>query len=181
MASAVVLVNGLPGAGKTTLGTGLAGELSAQLLSKDLIKEALASTLIDPVSVGSLGALAMEVVWNLAAALTGTVVIDSWWFRERDLQFAAEGLQRSGASAAVEVWCDVPATLAQTRYAARKRSAVYEDSRHLAEDWQRWAAEAVPLALSPVVRVDTSMPVDCAALVAKLRPHLRGHPRPPAS
>ena len=38
----LVLVNGLPGAGKTTLATALAGALPATLVSKDAIKEALA-------------------------------------------------------------------------------------------------------------------------------------------
>jgi predicted kinase len=40
-----VLVNGLPGAGKTTLAKPLADELGLPLLSKDRIKETLADEL----------------------------------------------------------------------------------------------------------------------------------------
>ncbi|MFJ9363453.1 hypothetical protein ACIRRA_03400 [Nocardia sp. NPDC101769] len=39
----LVLVNGLPGAGRTTLGAALARSLDAWFLSKDAIGEALAS------------------------------------------------------------------------------------------------------------------------------------------
>lgn len=77
MATTVVLVNGHPGSGKSTLAVALADALGAHLLSKDAIKEALASTLDHSTAVGSLGAIAMDVVWRLAAALPGTVVVES--------------------------------------------------------------------------------------------------------
>ncbi|MFI6604780.1 AAA family ATPase [Nonomuraea sp. NPDC050536] len=43
MADLLVLVNGLPGAGKSTLGRPLATQLNARFLSKDAVKEALAT------------------------------------------------------------------------------------------------------------------------------------------
>jgi hypothetical protein len=43
---------------------------------------------------------------------------------------------------------------------------MYEDSDHQDADWPHWAAGAEPLALTPVVRVDTNAPVDHAALMA---------------
>jgi predicted kinase len=62
MASSLVLVNALPGAGKTTLATGLAGALGAVVLSKDAVKEALAAVLPEAVSVPDLGVVAIEAV-----------------------------------------------------------------------------------------------------------------------
>lgn len=168
VATELILVNGLPGSGKSTLAAGLSAALRAQLLSKDAIKEALAAILNDPMTVGSLGAIAMDAAWSLAAALPGTVVLESWWFRPRDVRFAADGLRSVGADAVIEVWCDVPAALAQARYARRDRAAVYEDARHLAAEWPDWAAGAKPLALSPVLRVDTRTPVDYPGLAAAL-------------
>ncbi len=164
MASELVMVNGLPGSGKTTLAVALAASMNAQLLSKDAVKEALAAGLEDPMIVASLGAIAMDAVWALAAALPGTVLIESWWFRPRDISFAQAGLQLVGASAAVEIWCDVPPDLAKERYEGRRRHAMFEDNRHLIDDWPDWSARGEPLGLCPVIRVDTSRTVDHPAL-----------------
>jgi predicted kinase len=167
VAREVVMVNGLPGSGKSTLGPRLAGGLGAAFLSKDQVKETLAGT------VANLGAVAMETVYGLAASLDGTVVLDSWWFRPRDLGYARDGLARSGATASVEVWCDVPPSLARLRVAERQRPAFYQDARRLAEDWDGWVSAAAPLALGPVIRVDTSRPVDVARLCAEVKAALR--------
>jgi predicted kinase len=167
MASGVVLVNGLPGSGKTTLAAVLAATLDAQLLSKDAVKEAIAAILKDPPTVGPLGAIAMDTVWALASAIPATVVIESWWFRPREA-----GLGVVGAPRAVEIWCDVPGDLARSRYETRDRPQMYEDARHLVEDWRHWVAQAQPLGLTPVVRVDTSIPVDHAELARAVRAHL---------
>nr|WP_280269380.1 AAA family ATPase [Nocardia wallacei] len=164
----LVLVNGLPGAGKSTLGRSLARSLDARFLSKDAVKEALATCLDDATEVGALGGIAMDTVWALARATPGAVVIDSWWFKPRDLEFARTGIRNSGASRAIEIWCHVPADLARARYASRNRPALYEDQRRLAEDWDTWAAQATPLELTPTLIVDTTGPVDCARLADRI-------------
>lgn len=74
----LVLVNGLPGAGKTSLGRGLAKELRGLFLSKDAVKEALAESVGDGVGGAELGGMAMDAVWALAGESRGDVVIDSW-------------------------------------------------------------------------------------------------------
>ena len=99
MARDVVMVNGLPGSGKSSLAPRLANALGAAFLSKDRIKEALADALV--AEMPALGAVAMETVWLLAANSAGTVVIDSWWFRPRDLEHARKGLAASGATGVV--------------------------------------------------------------------------------
>ena len=72
MTDRVVLVNGLPGAGKTTLATALAGRLEIPLFAKDAIKEAVADA-VPGVVVPGLGPAVMELVWRLAAATPGPV------------------------------------------------------------------------------------------------------------
>ncbi|MCM4079682.1 AAA family ATPase [Paractinoplanes hotanensis] len=163
MAERIVLVNGLPGSGKTTLATALAAELAVPLISKDAIKEALAAA-APQVPAAALGRTASELMWTLAAAIPGGVVLESWWFRPRDLTFVRDGLGRAGAGQIVEVWCDVPGEVARERYARRARPAFYEDDRHLTESWPRWLVEAAPLGLSLEMRVRTDTAVDIPGL-----------------
>lgn len=144
VADGVVLVNGLPGSGKTTLAGRVASTLQVPLVSQDALKEAMAAA-APGVPSGAVGVAAAEVMWDLAAATPGCVVLESWWFKPRDLGFVTAGLARCGQPSTVEVWCDVPAELALARYRSRRRSAVYEDDRKLKESWPRWLAEAEPL------------------------------------
>ena len=114
----------------------------------------------------------MDTVWALGSSIPATVVIESWWFRPRDLRFAEAGLGVVSARRAVEIWCDVPADLARSRYEARDRPLMYRDARHLVDDWPEWVGQAQPLGLTPVLRVDTSRPVDHAELACAVRAHL---------
>ncbi len=164
MEKLLVLVNGLPGSGKSTLGRALARTLEATFLSKDAVKVALADCAGSDAGVPGLGGIAMDAVWALARAVPGPVVVDSWWFRPRDLEFARAGIEHTRADRAVEVWCAVPADVARRRYASRRRATLYEDDLRLARDWDTWAAHAEPLGLTPIVRVDTGGPVDCAVV-----------------
>jgi len=167
MAHDVVMVNGLPGSGKSTLAPRLAVALGGAFLSKDRIKEALADAVVT--EVPGIGPLAMDTVWMLAAALSGLVVVDSWWFRPRDLDHARAGLARSGTPGAVEIWCDVPAEVARARYVARRRHTVHADTERLATRWDAWASGAEPLGLGPVIRADTARPVDVAVLADRVK------------
>jgi predicted kinase len=166
MAREVVLVNGYPGSGKSTVGAALAAELDAPFLSKDRVKEALASAVSFPGPRTAFGAVAMETAWNLAAAIGERVVVDSWWFRPRDRDHAIDGLRACGAQATVEVWCDVPAALARTRYEARTRNPIHEDNRDMTHEWARWETEGQPLAIGPVIRLRTTGPLTTGAITA---------------
>ncbi|MEP6843938.1 MAG: ATP-binding protein [Pseudolysinimonas sp.] len=163
MADRVVLINGLPASGKTTLGEQLAAELGWVLISKDVLKEAFAELVWPQVSSPRLGGLALDSMYALAGAIEGGVVLDSLWLSTRDRPFLESGLAVMGEPRVVEVWCDVPEALAHERYDRR------EPSRHeMHESWRPgfWN-DARPVTENPV-RVDTSIAVDVAALATRV-------------
>lgn len=168
----VLLVNGLPGAGKTTLAQGLAAELSLPLLAKDTVKEQVGEHLPDDVVAalthpGSpLGAGATEALWSLLAHFPTGAVLESWWPGETRPLVEA-GLRRAGVdpSSAVEVWCDVPAAIARERFEGRHRHRIHGPQQGLGWWDGPGPAQAAPVALGPVLRVDTRRPLAPRAVV----------------
>lgn len=146
MADIVVLVNGVPGAGKTALAAGLASVMSVPVVAKDALKEALADAAPGAAN-GQLGRIAAELMWTLAAATPGTVLVDSWWFAPRDRA----------------------ADVARERYLARVRHPVHGDPGRLPDAWPRWAAGARPLGIGTTLTVRTDRPVDHVALAHEIR------------
>jgi predicted kinase len=159
VADHVILINGLPGAGKTTLAALLGPALGVPVIAKDAIKEALAAA-APALPAAAFGPAAAAAMWELAAGTPGGVLLESWWFRPRDRGHAADGLRRSGARRAVEIWCEIPAEVARARFDRRRRGFPYEDEHRARDAWPRWAAQARPLEICPAVMVRTDRPPD---------------------
>ena len=161
-------VSGAPGAGKTTLALPLAAELGYALLSKDLIKETLHDALgapgPDPAWSRQLGGAAMELLWTLAAR-SPDVVIEANFRPHSDYERAK--LTALGGHP-VEVHCDCPAELATARYRTRARHPVHHMSHASVEALAEWDR---PVGIGTLVTVDTTAPVDVAALAAHIRRH----------
>jgi hypothetical protein len=64
--------------------------------------------------------------------------------------------------------------VARRRFVTRNRRDLYRDDDRLAADWPAWAAEAEPLGLGTVIRVDTQQPIDVAGLTGQVRAALWG-------
>ena len=77
----------------------------------------------------------------------------------------------------MELWCDCPGDLARQRILTRPRHPVHPDSHGLPPNWDTLVSTAEPLALTPVVRVDTSRPVDLPAREFALLAHLASRPK----
>ena len=163
----VVLVNGIPGSGKTTLARRLAAELGVPLFAKDTVKEAMAD-LLPPEFVkqhgagrSRLGAAATESLWNQLGESAVGGVVDSWFYPD-DGQYVRRGLARAGMEAerVPEVWCEVPLSLARERFEARaergERHAVHGEQVGLEAMWAELARSARPQQMGPLFTVDTT-------------------------
>jgi glucokinase len=174
-----VLVNGLPAAGKSTLAPKLAIALGLPLLSKDLIKETHADVLGAEPPAGltqrewnrRLGTAASETMWALLGQSAPGAVLESSW-RADVRELVKGGLRRAGFAGVAEVWCEAPLPLLRERFARRWASShaihgVAPDD----EEWVQMVEHAEPLKLGPVLRLDTSGPVDLSSVVEWCRSH----------
>jgi glucokinase len=188
MSALVVLVNGLPAAGKTTLARALSQALRLPLFSKDTIKEAHADVLGSTPPPGwtqrhwnaALGAAANETMWALLTAAPAGAILESCWPTEYR-HFAVQGLHRAGKHVPLEIWCDVPIEVARRRFEQRHpRHPIHGDPLTDAE-WERWRTTAQPLGIGPLIRLDTTRPLDADALVAWIRQEASNSPAPPTA
>jgi predicted kinase len=197
IARRLVLVSGPPAAGKTTLAVPLAAELGFALLAKDRIKETLHDALgfdADLAWSRRLGAATMELLWALAADSPAAVLEANFW---SDHPMNGERVRALGART-VEVHCSCPLEECLRRYQARAatRHSVHVIDRELglAADAassgsgaahaapvladeplaDTFARSAQPMRLGPVVTVDTTRPVDVAALAGSVQQLLAG-------
>lgn len=160
-----MVVSGTPGAGKTTLARPLAELLGFALLSKDDIKEALYGALGgaagDVEFSRRMSAAAMEALWALAARCSRVVLEAN--FRTRSEYERGRLLALGGE--VVEVHCRVPVEEAMRRFAERARGERTHPAHPLKEMTAEQLAEyAEPFGMGPVLEVDTTGPVDAAAV-----------------
>jgi predicted kinase len=188
----LVFVSGPPGAGKTTLAVPLAAELGFALLAKDRIKETLHDALgfdADLAWSRRLGAATIELLWALAADSPAAVLEANFW---PDDPRHGERVRALGART-VEVHCSCPIEECLRRYELRaaSRHSVHVVDRELRRAAgavssggaaapaapvlfeeplaDRFARSAQPMRLGPVITVDTTRPVDVAALAASVQ------------
>lgn len=159
---AIVVVTGLPAAGKSTLAGQLQDGLGLPLLSLDTVKEAIVDGLADaaPEDRFPVRQAARDVVVRLAEANPRGSIIDIWVNPKVDQSRFRESLGAIPGARFVEVVCRVPAEIALARYSVRDRHPAHLPMDDVTQQRIREAAPLIgPLGLGRHVDVDTTTPV----------------------
>lgn len=170
VADRLIVLNGMAGAGKTTLARPLSRELGVPLVSKDAVKEALGGAVDAPLPTRAVGALAADALWRIVGMMEGTVLVESVWLTGRDENWFRRGWESAGSPEGLEVWCEAPREVMRERYLTRVRHAVHDDRARI-DEWDAAALVARPMTGFPVIEVDTSSVVDVRALAARIAAH----------
>ena len=170
----LVVVTGMPAAGKTTVADSLSRSLSLPLVAKDAIKERLYDTLGtgDLEWSGRLGTGSFALLFDFTRILLEsgtTAILEANFARGTESRFLALPEHRL-----VQIHCHAPLDVLVARYANRPRHQGHNDAEKVKELPSRFARRAHdPLDLpGDLLRIDTSQPVDLDALAARVRGHL---------
>ncbi len=179
-AGVLVVVNGVPGSGKSSLARELASATGLPHLSKDALKEYLATTFPREPSPSQLSTLAGEVLWDLVSAMPSGAIVETW-FGPTGRAAVERGCRRAGIDPdrVTEIWCEVPLDVARARFRARMDTPDRPsrlDTLGRDEAYWRDLADAQPLGLARLVRVSTEHPLDAATIAGLAREVVRGHP-----
>jgi glucokinase len=172
----IILVNGVPASGKSTVAAILGRRLSLPILTLDTIKEAF----FDHVGIGDrdhsrlLGKASYQAIFSTIAGFpAGLGAIVDAWHKFQPLEVLQGHLVRASAGPVIEVWCHAPPEVVAERYRAR---AGVRHKGHLpasyAEELAALAARATPLGLGPTIDVATDREIDQEALIAEVERQL---------
>ena len=173
----IIMVSGAPACGKSTLASALAQMLGFPLLTKDIVKESLFESLgshlsgnfSSPAELSSLlSRSAMDSLWSLAPYCPQVILEANFRPkdpRERERFIALEGRK-------LEVYCHCSPEEAARRFRERATTARH----HPAHSMKTLSAELLeefdrPVALSPVIDVDTESPVNPLDVIERIRAH----------
>lgn len=140
-----VVVSGLPGSGKSTLGHELAPRLGLALLDKDDFLEGLLDghAAVDAQLRHALSRQSDRDFQRAAEASSGAVLV-SFWRREDLSSTSGTPTDWLGLPNVVEMHCACSPTVAATRFVARQRHTGHGDARRSADELARQFAAPMP-------------------------------------
>jgi gluconate kinase len=173
--SRFIVVTGLPASGKSTVGRAIAADLALPFLDKDEFLESLfeIGKPHDARDRHKLSRLADESLRVRAFARAGAVLA-SWWKHPRSPVESGTSTHWLALlpGSLIEVHCSCNPVVAVERFLARKRHPGHLDSqRSYTQLFAQFNEQAPlgPLAVGPLVEVNTNESVDTEALLQKVK------------
>lgn len=156
----VILVNGVPASGKSSVARAVASRLQAPLMALDTVKQPM----FGHFGVGDrehnrkLGRASYEIIFSAIGDWPDpmTIVIDAWFgFQPREV--LEKHLVAAGVTRTAELWCHAPASVIADRYGSRvaTRSAGHPGLEYVPE-LIALVERAKPLELGACRAVDTT-------------------------
>lgn len=155
----VVLINGIPASGKSTLTRLMSQQFGLPVLTLDSVKEPFMASFapVDRQRNRQLGCAAYQAIWQIVSQAPAECIylIDAW-FGFQPKHVLEQGLQQAGVSEVLELWLQITPDEAVARYQSRlaQRMPGHPGAEYLPE-LRRLAEQAQPMALGPVLRVSS--------------------------
>lgn len=166
-----MVVSGLPGSGKSTLGRQVASRLSFAFLDKDHYLEALFDSEPSTSDRTCLSRRADEHFIDDALNTDRAVLVSFWRRPELSATSGTPTEWLENLSDVVELFCHCPPAVAAQRFRARSRHRRHEDSLRTEDALvgQLTALAALgPLGVGTLIRVDTMKPIDIETVVESI-------------
>jgi predicted NBD/HSP70 family sugar kinase len=163
----VILVNGVPASGKSTLARMISSERGFPLLTLDRVKEPFFEHLGtgDREYNRKLGRASYRAIFDLIGDFPPGIpsVVDAW-FGFQPIEVLRGHLERNNIGRVIQLWCGSSPDSVTARYAARlsSRSEGHPGADYLPE-LAALAERARPFPDFPTLSLDTDRPIDNAA------------------
>ncbi len=159
----VVMVNGVPASGKSTVSRVLADATGWPILALDTIKNPFLATLPpgDRLFNRTLGRASYAAIFDLIAdAPAGSSFIVDAWFGFQPPEVLDQGLKRAGVTELAEIWCHAPPETVGRRYSERlDLRPVGHPGADYVPELIALAERARPTGRAPQLSVDTTITV----------------------
>ncbi|WP_377292775.1 ROK family protein [Rhizobium sp. SG2393] len=163
-AKRLILVNGVPASGKSSIARRIAARTGATLMALDTIKNPFLARIdnVDRPFNRTLGKASYQAIFDvIAASAPGTSFVVDAWFGFQPLEDLDRYLAASGVTAIAEIWCSAPPEVIGERYRARLTDRL---PGHPGESYVpeliALASRATPTGRAPLFTVDTTVPFD---------------------